>query len=336
MIHNRLMQIILGFAFIYSLLTFQLFGQVVTPGLNIIAKPIMPAASGWSKINSVGGEYKDGNGKRKLDGDDIYNLEVEGSTGIVGLSMGNVDIDAYIDEARFDTKNDATSDATSDGDYINDYSETYISLSLTGEGDVIVGAAIHELTKSIFSASNGDEDVRIKQSGLIGSFSVKVFESVFLGGGVERISETSSLTLDNEWTNATAGIAFWFGQETDSQFRVEASVTESPKAEKAADPDDTKSSAYHPNSRTNRINLDLMINGLLFSYANISQITSQEITNSSTGESVDKSETSINEGSVQWIPEEGMILGFAFKSFVHKEIYEENIDSFKINLGFIF
>jgi hypothetical protein len=332
MIHNRLMQILLGSTFIYSLLTIQLFGQVVTPSLNIISKPIMPAASSWSKLNSVGGEYKDGNGKRKLDGNEIYDLEVEGSIGVVGLSIGNLDIDAYVDEARFDTKYDATYD----GDFINDFSETYVSFSLTGDGDVTVGAAIHELARSVFAVSDGDEDVSIKQSGLIGSFTVKVFESVFLGGGVERVSETNSLSVDNEWTNATGGIAFWFGQDTDSQFRVEASVTESPKAEKEVDTGDTKNSAYHPSSRTNRINVDLMMNGLLFSYSNINQITQQEITNSSTGESVDKSKTTINEGSVQWVPEEGMILGFAFKTFGYKEVYEDNIDSFKINLGFIF
>jgi hypothetical protein len=332
MIHTRLMQILLGSTFIYGLLTIQLFGQVVTPSLNIISKPIMPAASSWSKLNSVGGEYKDGNGKRKLDGNEIYDLEVEGSIGVVGLSIGNVDIDAYIDEARFDTKYDATYD----GDFINDFSETYVSFSLTGDGDVTVGAAIHELTRSVFAVSDGDEDVSIKQSGLIGSFTVKVFESVFLGGGVERVSETNSLSVDNEWTNATGGIAFWFGQDTDSQFRVEASVTESPKAEKEVDAGDAKNSAYHPSSRTNRISVDLMMNGLLFSYSNINQITQQEITNSSTGESVDKSKTSINEGSVQWVPEEGMILGFAFKTFGYEEVYEDNIDSFKINLGFIF
>ena len=332
MIHYRLMRLLLGAIFIYGLLTIQLFGQVVTPSLNIITKPIMPAASSWSKLNSVGGEYKDGNGKRKLEGNDIYDLEVEGSTGIVALTMGNVDFDVYIDESRFDTKYDATYD----GDFINDYSETYLSFSLTGAGDVTVGAAIHELTRSVFDVSNKDKDVDIKQSGLIGSFTVKVSESAFFGGGVERITETNSQTVDNEWTNISAGIAFWFGRDTDSQFRVEASLTESPKAEKEVDPGATKNPAYHPASRINRFSVDLMMNGLLFSYANINQITQQEITNSSTGESVDKSETLINEGSIQWVPKEGMILGFAFRSFKHKEIYEDSIDSFKINLGFIF
>jgi hypothetical protein len=334
MISNKIIRIFLLSIITSGLMAFPLTGQVVTPSLNIVSKPIMPAASSWLNLNSIGGEYSDGNGKRTLDDNEIYDLEVSGSSGIVTLSMGNVDIDAYANEARYDTKDDA--DATFDGAYLKNYSETYASLSLTGQGNVTVGAAIHEVKRNVFVALPDHEDIDIDQSGIVGSFSIKIFESLFIGGGVERINETSSLTVDNSWTEATGGIALWFGQNTDTQFRLEASNTDSPKAKSETDLSSTKLSAVHPHSRINRINVDLMMNGLLFSYSNFNQITDKEITNSSTGETVDQIETSISEGSVQWIPQEGLILGFAFRTFKYKEVFEDNVDSFKVNLGFIF
>jgi hypothetical protein len=334
MISNKIIRIFLLSIISCGLMAFPLTGQVVTPSLNIISKPIMPAASSWLNLNSIGGEYRDGNGKRTLDGKEIYDLEVSGSSGMLTLSLGNIDIDAYINEARYDTKDEA--DATYDGAYIKDYSENYLSLSLTGQGDVTVGAAIHEQKRILYIASPDYEDVDIDQSGVVGSFSIRIFDSLFIGGGVERINETSSLTVDNSWTEATGGIALWFGQNTDTQFRIEASNTDSSKAKSEADPSSTKLSAVHPRSRINRINVDLMMNGLLFSYSSFIQTTDKEITNSSTGETVDQIETSISEGSVQWIPQEGLILGFAFRKFEYKEVFEDKVDSFKVNLGFIF
>lgn len=332
MILKKLITIFLFIIITSGLVTLPIFGQVVTPSLNIISKPVMPAVSSWLKKNSVGGEYKDGNGKRELDGQEIYDLEVEGSLGVIAFSMGSLDIDAYVNEARYNVENDATYD----GIYLNDLSETYISLSLTGQGNVTIGLAMHNVKKNVFDSSADYEDFNVEQSGIIGSFSVKVFDFLYIGAGLERITESSDITIDNEWTEATGGIAFWFGQDTDTQLRVEASVTESPKAESEAEPTDEKFSAEHANHRITRVNVDLMMNGLLFTYANLNQITFEETVNSSTGESVDQSEKIVNEGSVQWMPEEGLILGFAFESSEYKEVFSDRIDSFKVNLGFIF
>ncbi len=317
---------------IHGLMISQLYGQVVTPSLNIISKPVMPASSSWLKIDSVGGEYTDGNGKRKLNGEDINNLDVESTYGILAFSFGDLDVAGYIEEATFDTKHDTTFD----GSFLNDSSETYLSLSLTGQGNVTVGAAFHEVNKNVFVSSPDYENENFKHSGILASFSIKIADFLFLGGGIERIKETSTLTIDNGWTDVTGGIALWFGQETDTQFRVEISATESPESKSEADQSDTMLSAEHPNSRTNRLNIELMMNGLLFSIANTNKVFYHEYTNSDTGESADQSEDIINEGSVQWIPEDGLVLGFSFKSFEHKEIYQDKIESFKINLGFKF
>ncbi|MCP4298287.1 MAG: hypothetical protein GY786_22095 [Proteobacteria bacterium] len=303
-----------------------LHAQVVSPSLDPTENVIIPAASGWRRSASVGIEYLEGDGTRKNDFSTIYDLHSSGLAGNIAFNLSKF----YFEGSYNSTTTNTTPDPSDDS--INlETTENLVSLVLFGNDFFLIGMGSHSRTTEDFIPTIADH-LKSERSGMIGSISVAIGESFKVGGAVERIKETSSHKVDNNWLDTTFGLSAEFGSPGGVLIRMEASSTSSAKSNKEASAE--LLSNNHPEVAIIRTNLEIMFSGLLFAYENITKSYSVESSDFLANE---------NQMGVLWVPPDGLVLGFYFanqskeKTGANKSAeYTQANSAFSIKLGQVF
>ncbi len=326
---RNLFKTVLCCCFTFGIILFSsgdLSAQVVSPSLDPTENVIMPAASGWRRVASAGVEYLEGDGSRKNDISSIYDLNSSGLAGNIAFNLGNFYFEGSYNSTTINTTPDPSDDSVN-----LETTDSRVSFVLFGDDFVSIGLGGHSRTTEDFIPTFAGH-LTSDRSGMIGSISVAMGESFKIGGAVERIKETSSHKVDNNWVDTTFGLSAEFGSTSGILIRMEASSTSSAKSNKVASGGLFKNN--HPEVAITRGNLDIMFSGLLFAFENITKSYSVESSDFSATE---------NQMGVLWVPPDGLILGFYFINQSKEKTapntsaeYTQANSAFSIKLGQVF
>ncbi|PCI30754.1 MAG: hypothetical protein COB67_00975 [SAR324 cluster bacterium] len=296
------------------------YGQVVSPSLDPTQNVIMPAASGWRKIASIGVEYLEQSGVREQNQANIYDFDATGYSADIAFNISNFFFEGSVKSLSTATKQPLNNQGT-----VNlESTEVRGNFVLFGDDFVSIGLGIHStVTKDYISSTLQELDTT--RTGTIGSLSIAMGDYLKVGGAVERVKEASSHKVDNNWTELTAALALNAGEVGKVQFRMEFSLTTAPESEKQATLNQLANE--QPGTLTTRGDIEIMFSGLLFAYRTRSiEFTEQN-------QDVKKIR---NQMGVLWVPPSGLVLGFYFTSDSIVREYEDTFTDFSVRLGHVF
>ena len=181
-----------------------------------------------------------------------------------------------------------------------------------------------------------EQKENVTQTSTIPSMSIKFGSIIYFGGGVEIVKETVSHTVNNHWINSVAGLAIMTEKTDGFQFRIEGSATNSPEATATAKQNLEQS--IHNRSATIRGALDVQYKGLVFEAFTIDtrEFLSEEIIDMPTNTSISEIHTVNTQFGFLIAPDDGIVLGFHFRSDMTEHIYTDKHDSFLVSLAYNF
>lgn len=318
-----------GFIFCLAVTTLA-FAQVVTPSLDPTAPVYFPAAAGWKKVAVVGAGGFERIGTRELDEQNIYEFAGSGYAAHLNFTMGErIAFEGYGYSHSITVKKDQTYT----GAYNLERSETRGVLTLSHEEFAVFGIGLHMLKNTDFLTIQ-EPEVESNRQATIPSLSIKMGEHFYFGGGIERVSQTSSYEVDNHWTDTTFGLAFQAGSPESSMFRIEYSITNSPESTSSAK--SGKVASTHPKTVTSRANAELKVKGLIFTAGMTDIKQSVDLINENTQEEVDQVHIVIGQFGVLLAPKGGLTLGFMFESEKVTEVFSDSFETFRMNLAYSF
>ena len=305
------------------------WSQVVTPPMDITDAPDMPGAVGWMEGIRGGGLYLERGQERVSNGETIFDTNVSGFQGNLAFAVGNANVVAsyYEDSSKVSlgyNYEESIHISTSD---------TIVSAAITGGEFTTIGLGVRTIVSDDYVSRENPLE-KTTENRTIGGISFVFFESLYFGGGVERVNQSSTYTVDNDWTNVVTGTAYQIGEPGGAQFRLEYSFRYSPESVKDANNDELESAHYK--TTTSRLNLDLMFSGLLFAISGLDRRINAQPEHPTTGKAIEEIKQTRNQFSVLWIPQEGLSLGFAFAKIEEKNTFQEKGDEFQIKGGFVF
>lgn len=311
------------------LLAAPLQAQVASPALNLGRPALTSAAVGWREDTSIQASYFEGNGKRRQDGSDVYEFSSMGTTSGLTLPMWMFTLDAQAHSQAQDT----TIHRRQEGTLPIDQSGSHVALALTGNDSWFsLGVGVGEEQQTEYLNKFYPRQ-QFKQSSLDGSLSLKFGDWFYLGNGVRQMRDQSDFQVDLHRSERLAGVGMVFGKPGESRFRLEISRIESPKG--FASHQGEMAYNRHEHELTDYQEVEVLIQGLLFSGRAMKKTTDARLTAGSTA--TDLVEETRREGGVIWVPQEGLYLGFTFinETLLHPD-YEDSQGSFQINTGYLF
>lgn len=303
--------------------------QVAMPSLNITSPVVSAAAAAWNKISYGTASYYESSGDRILDDKEIYKYDSNGISSTVLLSEESFHIGG-----SYQSRNSTVKlDRYYDGEIPLEESTTkaYLALLLDGFAAIGVGGYNFE-EKRYFDQTH--KSVKTKQSAISGSTSILFLENFYVGLQADRVKQKRDNVVDNSWMDLTYGLAALFGEKEGTQIRVEYSITNSPRSEESSWKDEE--SNIHHKTTISRGALELKFKGLLFSGRTKQTVVKRDFTCSDTQESADKLKRVETEGSVMWVPQKGLMLGFSFIKDTTDYVYKDDHNAFKLNVGYLF
>lgn len=308
--------------------------QVVTPSLDPTEPIVLPAAAGWRQTETVGVSSFERTGSRSGPPTDqaYYEFLGTGATFFFNFRMGeSLAVEGY-------SSNEAiaiSKDVYQDGFVVTGTAESRFAITLSHEEFAVFGLGLHtdQVSGHFFDNMTLDEfDETTVETKTIPSLSIKFGDSFYLGGGLERVKESSDTMVDNHWSNVVTGLAFMTGSPDTTMYRFEYSLSSSPKAVSA--PKQGKDESYHPNTTTSRINLELKIEGLVLIASTKTTIKTYD--DDFVGP-LEKIDTIVNSKfGVLLAPMEGPILGFIFHNDSENFYFDDKFESFEIKVAYAF
>lgn len=306
--------------------------QVVTPSMNPTTPVYMSAAAGWRTTPSVGLNYFDRIGTRAYNDQNIYEFSSSGYSASLGFNMG--ERLAFSASYAAETTN-VEKDVYYDGIINLEKSDSQANITLAHEGFAVFGLGMRTFVSKdhLFPI---DREQSITQTGTIPSMSIKIGSVIYVGGGVEIVKETGTHTVNNHWINTIFGLGIMTEKSDGFQFRVEGSATNSPEATATAK--QGLDASEHSKSTITRGAVEMQYKGLVFEAFTITK--NEKLINSIFDAPTNKLLTEINSASTQFgfliAPDDGVVLGFHFRSDKTEHIYTDRNDSFVISLAYNF
>lgn len=305
------------------LLPFNGFAQVATPSLDPSEFVSMPAASGWRETTTASISYKEGNGTRTLQDQQIYQFDTSGVAGNLAFQSDNFFMEINLDQNTTSVK----LEKYYNGQINLSKDDARLHLALIGDDFVSIGLGGRSVTTKDYIDATHDSESTTRIS-TIGAISVKAMDVFYFGLGFERIKEESTYASNITWNNIVSGVAIKLGDLGGTRFRFEYDLEFSSEVEVDAQGD--LESSRHPKTSVSTAIAEIMFNGLLFSAKNKEAVI--DIDHSDVSE-VKKTTT---QGGVLWKPEQGLSLGFYFITYKTVSFYVDDNSLFQINLGYIF
>ncbi len=305
-------------------------GQVVTPSMNPTTPLYHPAAAGWRTPPSVGLNYFDRIGSRSYQDLNIYEFSGSGYTFVTNFNMGER---FAFGGHYYDDTTEVDKSTTYPGEINLKTTETQVNITLSHEGFAVFGLGLRNgETKDFINDTNPEE--KTTRTSTFPGMSIKLGSSFYFGGGVEIVKESSTYTVNNHWTNTIFGLALMSEKNEGFMYRIELSSLNSPEAEATAKNELVAN--IHNKSTTSRINLETQYKGLVFEAFTIDTRESTSITDTTSDTSIDE----IHKVSTQFgfliAPDQGIVLGFHFRSDKTDHIYSDSLNSFQISLAYNF
>lgn len=325
-------KIIFSGIILIALLSTTTSAQVVTPSMNPTTPVYMSAAAGWRTTPSVGLNYFDRIGTRSYNDLNIYEFSSSGYSVSLGFNMGErlAFSASYAAEATTVEK-----DVYYDGVVNLELSDSQANITLAHEGFAVFGLGMRTFVSKdhLFPL---DREQTTTQTGTIPSMSIKLGSVIYLGGGVEIVKETGTHTVNNHWINTIFGVGIMTEKSDGFQFRIEASATNSPKATATAK--QGLDASEHNKSTLTRGAVEMQYKGLVFEAFTL--VKNEKLLNPIFDPPTNKLLTEINAASTQFgfliAPENGVVLGFHFRSDKTEHIYTDRNDAFVISLAYNF
>lgn len=117
-------------------------------------------------------------------------------------------------------------------------------------------------------------------------------------------------------------------------FRIETSVVHSPEALATAKQDQEE--GVHHKTTVIRGNIEAKYKGLVVEFFLKDTTEAVELENPLTGEKVDAIHEIMSQFGFLIVPNEGLVLGFHFRSDSTKQLFTDQKDSFRITLAYVF
>lgn len=306
-----------------------LSAQVVTPYLDPTLAPRYAAASGWREGSVVGGAYMSRDGHRHQGAVQQYEFVGSQSEGTAVLKFDTSVLEAQVLQNNNTTKVYVASDQPVQ----SSLQKSQVDLSVIG-GDFASLGLDYGVVETVTYYDLTTPSVKEKEERTTGSLSIRVGSALYVGGAYSRVGKKSGLYVDNNWSEVAAGVGLRTGSPGGSRFRMEVSVTQSPKTTK--DSAEGKTAAGHPRTAINQASVEIMLAGLLFSGESIAKKEEVHLVDPTTSASIDSVTVEVNRGGVLWVPNEGLVMGFYFGSEKHTQLYVDAFSDFQVKLGYLF
>lgn len=304
--------------------------QVITPPMNPTTPFYMSAASGWREVPTVGLSYFDMIGSRNLSGSNIYEYTGSGYSANVFFNMGErLAFEGYFYDDVTEVQKDVYYDGTVN--FKTTVSQGTVTLSHEGFAVFGIGMRTHETTDYISDAYPKEVTTRM---GTIPSMSIRLGSVIYVGGGVEIVKESSTYAVNNHWIDTTAALAIMTQKSEGLQFRLEASVTNSPEASATAK--QGYEASDHNKTTTTRANLDLQYKGLVFEAFSTDTREAADLYDASSDTKVEEIHSVNTQVGFLIAPNKGIVLGFHFRSDTTEQLYKDKKDSFRVSLAYNF
>ncbi len=235
---------------IVLLISFPLSAQVVIPSLDPALPNEMASAIAWRFGSTVGVDLN--YIKHETQSGDSENVLYQ-SGGLIAYQPANF-IGELFYAPIFKTL-DVSSDEFVDGSYAS------LKLAIRGNRMVSVGLG-YESSQTDFNA--GKESVVAYE----GSFSLRLLDGLFfVGGGMQRVTETNTDSDSRKWNKVMAGVAMQLGTPGKTMFKTEVFTRLLPKAEFDGDSGGTR-------EKTNEVQaiMELQAGAFMFSYGYMQKI----------------------------------------------------------------
>ncbi|MCP4295260.1 MAG: hypothetical protein GY786_06605 [Proteobacteria bacterium] len=306
--------------------------QVVTPSLDPTEPGVFPAVAGWRPVTTVGISTYERTGSRAdlSIGENYYEFLGTGSTVFFNFKMG----DSLAAEG-FSGSETITigKDTYKNGSVTTGLAESRFAITLSHEDFAVFGLALQtDQVDEHLTDVSADSDVSTTETKTIPSLSIKFWDYYYLGGGLERVKQSSRHMVDNHWSNSVIGLSFMAGSPDMTMFRLEYSSSNSPKAVSA--PKGSKDESYHPETTITRINAELKIQGLVLIAATKSIVKNYGSDYIGQTEKEDLKVTT--KMGVLLSPVEGPVLGFIFHNESEEYYFEDEFETFEIKVAYAF
>lgn len=308
---------------------FSILAQVAMPSLDLTTPVISSAAAAWEKVSYGTLSYYESSGDRRLDQNDTYKFD---SDGVYATALYSAESFCLGGSYR-DRTTDVKMSQTYDGEIPLEENEGRAYLALLLDGFATIGIGAYEKGEKKY-LDTLNPSVETRQSAMSGSTSLRFMEYYYFGFQADRVRQKREDTVDNSWMDYTFGLAALFGQEGQTQLRVEYSETHSPRSEES--PWDGKQGDVHPKTTISRGAVEIKIKGLLFSGKRTETIQDRVFTSMDNNQTATEHRRVETEGSVVWVPPQGLMLGFSFVQDQTEHVYEDSHMAFKINVGYLF
>jgi len=236
------------FLFVLVLGWYSGFSQVVTPRLDSGFPVEMSSAVGWRFGSAFGGNTAVGKEASSAEDLDYHYID---SSVIFIYQPSHVVTEIYWkpvgNQYEWDTSTDALVETPT--------SDARFALTIRGDNRFSVGIGYRSQEAELSSYSS-------TVTSFEGSFSIRMFEGLYLGGGYQRFSENMSIDDSRKWNKMLGGIAFQFGNPLGNIFRVEGSFGTSPEVES-----DNQIASTKPKEDQIRAAVEVLYDPFLISYS---------------------------------------------------------------------
>lgn len=224
------------------------FSQVVTPRLDSGFPVELSSAAGWRIGSGIGGNTAVGKEESSAEDLDYHYID---SSVIFFYQPSHVVTEIYWKPAgtqyEWDTSTDALVETST--------SDARFTLTIRGENRFSVGIGYRSQEKDYLSFNSTTTSYE-------GSFSIRVFEGLYMAGGFQRFSEKMSIGDARKWNKILGGVALQIGDPLGSMFRLEGSYGTSPETES-----DNQIASTKPQEDEIRASVEFLFDPFLISYS---------------------------------------------------------------------
>lgn len=310
--------------------SFTSLAQVATPSLNPTTPVYLPAASGWRTVPSIGTNYFDRIGTRSYQNVNIYEFTGSGYSANLNFGVG----EQLGFSANYSSEETQVSkDVYYEGEINLSATETQVNLTLSHEGFAVFGLGSRNYTTKDYISDIYPDEVTTQISTIPG-MSIRLGNVFYIGAGMEIVKASGRNTVDNHWINTIGGLAIMTDKNEGVQFRIEASATNSPEATATAK--QGKEASEHNKTVTARGALEMQYKGLVVEAFTVDTRESVDIYDASSDTELTEIHTVSTQFGFLIAPDDGIVLGFHFRSDLTENIYTDKHDSFVISLAYNF
>ena len=320
------------FLFIVITIASKASAQVATPSLDTSLRADLAAATGWRYSSTVAASASAGTWEEISSG-----LKSDVTYGEVTYLLASHIVGPLYTEA-FNAAVQKESENAQDYKYYYQNTRSQVNFALRLMDDFLClgghysSSTVKESDETpILKTASKDDQIGIGLGASVG-----FGELLFVGGGLETVSETSDVKVSNSWTNMTYGIAIRNGINEFSAYRFEYSRNISNESIQDAD-DQLFKNSHYASSRT-RIMAEYMIESIR---------TVLRYENEHTVNSVASDQNLIQDKQsygLTWLPEVSWVVGFTVVSGKEKAVFKDSsqdyekadTQTYRIGIGYNF